>query len=76
MRQSEEKILSLLLAGRHPKARKYAGKHVLVIENEVFPLRTGKAGVRDMEKLEKKYGRTPTIVFIPRPDISYILVSC
>lgn len=68
--------LTLLLSGKHPQAKEYAGKHVMVIENEVIPLKEGREVFKDMEKLEKKYGRLPTLVFVPRPDISYILVLC
>lgn len=71
---SQDKIISLLLSGKHRKAKQYAGKHVLVIENEVVPLKRGTSGVKSIENLEKKYGTTPTIVFIPRQDISYILL--
>jgi len=68
--------LTLLLSGKHPQAKKYAGKHVMVIENEVILLKEGKESLEDMRKLEKKYGRLPTLVFVPRPDISYILILC
>lgn len=72
-KQSEKNILSLILSGKHPKAKKFAGRHVLVIENKIIPLKKGKGAIKDIEFLEKKYGKTPTIVFIPRQDISYIL---
>lgn len=75
-KQSQEKILSLLLSGRHPKAKKYAGYHVLVVENEIVPLKEGNEGLKDIEFLEKKYGKTPTVIFVPRQDISYILILC
>lgn len=66
--------ISFLLSGKHPMAKKYAGKHVLVIEDKVFPLKESKEEILiDMEKLAKKYGKPPTVVFIPRRDISYIL---
>lgn len=68
--------LNLLFSGKHPQAKKYAGKHVMVIEKEVVPLKEGKEALEDMKKLEKKYGRMPTLVFVPRPDISYILILC
>jgi len=68
--------LTLLLSGKHPQAKKYAGKHVMVIENEIILLKEGKEALEDMQKLEKKYGRLPTLVFVPRPDISYILILC
>lgn len=73
---NEKKILSLLLSGKHPKAKKYAGHHVLVIKDQIVPLKEGKQALEDIDRLEKKYGKTPTIVFIPRQDISYILVLC
>lgn len=75
-KQSEEKNLSLLLSGKHPKARKYAGHHVFVIENEIIPLKEGEEAIEDLERLEKKYGKTPTLVFVPRQDVSYILFLC
>ena len=75
-KQSEEKTLSLLLSGKHPKAKKYAGHHVLVMNDKVFPLKEGEKANEDIEKLEKKYGKTPIITFVPRQDVSYILVVC
>ncbi len=72
--KSYEKTLHLLLSGKHPKAKKFAGKHVLVIADEVVPLKKGEAGVKDVERLEKQYGKSPTIVFVPRTDVSYILI--
>lgn len=62
---SEDKTLSLLLSGKHPKAKEFAGKHVLVVENEILPLKRGKSALKDIEKLEKRYGKTPTIVYVP-----------
>lgn len=73
-KQPQEKILNLLLSGKHPKAKKYAGQHVLVIENQVFPLKEGRKAIIEIDRLEKKYGKTPTMVFVPRQDISYILI--
>lgn len=75
-KQQEETILNLLLAGKHPKAKKYAGHHVLVVENQIIPLKEGQEAIKDIERLEKKYGKTPTLVFVPRQDISYILILC
>lgn len=75
-KQSSEKILTLLLSGKHPKAKKYAGHHVLVIENHIIPLKEGQEAIKDIERLEKKYGKTPTIAFVPRQDVSYTLVLC
>ncbi|MBI4990988.1 hypothetical protein HZB96_02730 [Candidatus Gottesmanbacteria bacterium] len=64
------KTLNLLLSGKHPKAKKFAGKHVIVVENEVVPLKKGKAGVEDIIKLEKKYRKPSTLVFVPHRNIS------
>ena len=72
--KSYEKTMNLLLSGKHPKAKKFAGQHVLVISNEIVPLKKGEAGIRDIERLEEKYGKVPTIMFVPRPDVSYILI--
>lgn len=72
----EEKNLSLLLSGKHPKAKKYAGHHVLVIDNEIVPLKEGKKAGEDLQRLKRKYGRSPIVTFVPRQDISYILVLC
>lgn len=73
MKNKQMDTISLLHSGKHPKAKKYAGRHVLVIDGEIVPLKKGKESLRDIERLEKKYGKTPTIVFVPRRDISYIL---
>jgi hypothetical protein len=69
----QEKTLQLLLGGKHPKAKKFAGQHVLVIAKEIIPLKEGKAGINDIDRLEKKYGTPPAIIFVPRSDVSYIL---
>lgn len=70
------KTVALLLSGKHPKAKKYAGHHVLVVDNHIVPLKEGEEAIKDIERLEKKYGKTPTIVFVPRHDVSYILLQC
>lgn len=71
-----DKTLSLLLSGKHPESKKYAGHHVLVVNNKVFPLKDGKEGVEDLQKLRDKYKQDPVITFVPRHDITYILISC
>ncbi len=73
-RQLLDKTLSLLLSGKHPDAKKYAGHHVLVVKDRIIPLKKGREGIKDIERLEKEYKKTPTIVFVPRQDTSYILV--
>lgn len=74
--QEETKTLNLLLSGKHPSAKKYAGHHVLVVSDKVFPFKDGKEGVDDIEMLRAKYGVSPIITFVPRQDITYILFSC
>jgi len=72
--QSTEKVLRALLSGKHNKAKDYAGKHVMVAGNKVVPLRKGAAGLSDFKKLKEKYGAPPVLTFVPRQDISYILM--
>ncbi len=74
MKQQTEKTLHALLSGKHPLFKKYAGKQVFVIENEVVPLAAGKKGMADFKHLKEKYGTSPILTFIPQPGISYILL--
>lgn len=73
---NEKKTLSLLLSGKHPKAKKLAGRHVLVVDDEIVLFQAGKNGTKEIERLEKKHGKTPTIVFVPKQDTTYILALC
>lgn len=73
-KQIKKDTITLLISGRHPKAKKYAGHHVLVIGEKIVPLKKGQEAIREIDHLEKKYGKTPTLVFVPRQDISYILI--
>jgi hypothetical protein len=69
-----QRTLSLLLSGKGPKAHKYAGRHVLVVNDEVVPLGKRREEIwRDIETLRKKYGEMPVVTFVPRPGLSYIL---
>lgn len=69
-----QKTLSLLLSAKSKAARKYAGKHVLVVKDKVIPLKDKHEEMwQDIERLKKKYGEMPIITFVPRPDLSYIL---
>lgn len=69
--------LNLLLSGKNKEAKKYAGKHVLVVKDKIVPLKEKAEDIwQDIEKLKKKYKETPTITFVPRQDISYILLTC
>ena len=71
-----QKTLSLLLSGKSATSKRFAGKHVLVVENKVIPLKKGEEGWKDFVRLEKKYGQPPIVIFVPRQDISYILIIC
>ena len=69
-----ERTLSLLLSGKGRAARKYAGKHVLVVGDQIVPLKAQAQAVwQDIEQLELKYGETPVVTFVPCPNLSYIL---
>ena len=72
-----QKTLSLLLSGKTKEAQKYAGKHVLIVKDKVIPLRESEKDIwKDIAILKKKYGEMPMITFVPRHDISYILLIC
>lgn len=73
---SSKNRLNLLLSGKDPRAKKFAGHHVLVVKNKVVPLKEGKEAIKDIQELEKKYKEKPILVFLPRQDVSYILVLC
>lgn len=72
--KTTQQVLTLLLSGKHPKAASFAGKHVLVVKDKIIPLKKSKAALKDIERLEKKYKETPTIVFVPKAGVSYILI--
>jgi len=72
-KNNSSKTLNALLSGEHPQYSEYEGKHVLVANNEVMPLREGHKAREDFNQLKEKYGSAPTVVFVPRQDISYIL---
>ncbi len=72
---SENKTIDMLLSGKHAKAKKYAGHHVLVIGNKITPLKEGQGAIEDIDFLEKKYEKTPTLVFVPRQDVYNFLYA-
>jgi len=70
-----EKTLFSLLSGKNKHAKKYAGKHVLVVKNKIVPLKDTEDDIWcDIEKLKGEYGEMPVLTFVPRQDISYILI--
>lgn len=74
MKQKTDKMLHALLSGRHPFAKKYAGRQVFVIQNEIVPLKEGKKGLEDFRRLKEKYGESPILTFVPKPGATYILI--
>lgn len=73
MRSTTEKTLQLLHSGKHPDIKKYAGKHVFVIDNEVVIIRSSRDNLEDFNRLEKKHRKSPVVVFVPQPGATYIL---
>lgn len=69
-----EKTLSSLLSGSHPLAKKYAGKHVFVVDDEIVPLARSERSLSDFKQLKKKHGKSPVLTFVPQPGTSYILI--
>lgn len=72
--KTTEKTLNALLSGSHPLAKKYGGKQVFVVDNEVLPLAHGKKGLKDFKDLKAKYSKDPVLIFVPHPGVSYILI--
>lgn len=72
--KTTEKTLNALLSGSHPLAKRYGGKQVFVVDNEVLLLARGKKGLEDFKGLKAKYGKEPVLIFVPHPGVSYILI--
>lgn len=70
-----EKTIHMLHRGTYPSIKRFAGKHVFVIGNEVVPIKSGKKGLDDFNRLTKKYGESPILVFVEKPGVTYILVA-
>ena len=68
------KTLHALISGRHPSIQKYEGKQVFVIADKVVTLKKGERGLEEFKRLKEKYGKPPTLIFVPHPGVSYILV--
>lgn len=68
-----KKILSLLLSGKLPKAAKYAGKYVMVVKDKIVSFGEGEKAREQFMSLKEKYRESPTLVFVPRKDVSYVL---
>ena len=72
--KTTQKTLQALLSGTHPSVNKYAGQQVFVVDKEVVPLKKGKRGLEDFKKLKEKHKQSPTLVFVPKPGATYILI--
>lgn len=47
----------------------YRGKHVVIMKNKVYAVRTGNQVNVLLDRLEKKYPRAvPTITYVPKAD--------
>ena len=48
---------------------RYRGKHLVIIQDEVYTARTGREATRLFDRLTKKFpGKTPTLAYIPKED--------
>ena len=48
---------------------RYRGKHLVIIQDEVYTARTGREATRLFDRLTKKFpGETPTLAYIPKED--------
>ena len=69
-----QKTLQALLSGSHPLAKRYGGKQVFVVDQEIIPISRGKKAILDFKRLKEKHGKSPVATFIPQPGTSYILL--
>jgi hypothetical protein len=69
-------MTSLLPAGRLKASKKYSGQYVLVVSDRIVPLKENENEAwKDIRDLKEKYGEMPEVTFVPRTEISYILVA-
>lgn len=73
--KTTQATLQALLSGSHPLAKKYGGKQVFVVNQEIIPVSRGKKAMLDFKELKEKYGKPPVVTFVPQPGTSYILIS-
>lgn len=54
---------------------RYKGKHIVIIENQIYIAKTGKEVSAMLPKLIKKYPHsTPTITYIPKADALILIL--
>lgn len=71
MKKQTDQTINLLLSGKHPSIKKYAGKQVFVVRDKVLPIKTGRKGLEEFKKLKEKYGESPVATFVPDPAFIY-----
>lgn len=74
MKKQTDQTINLLLSGKHPSIKKYAGRQVFVVKDKVLPIKRGRKGLEEFKKLKEKYGEAPVATFVPDPTVTYILV--
>lgn len=53
----------------------YFGKHVVVVDHEVYEATTGEEAVRILEEVRKKYpGKKPVLAYIPKEETLILFV--
>lgn len=69
----DQKIISALLSNKAPK--KYQGKEVVVLDGKVYQFpEDDKQAANFFNKLIKRnLGKTPTLVDVPKANMTYIL---
>ena len=51
------------------------GKHVMIVDDTIVPLKEGREARDQFTNLKEKFGQSPILMFVPRKDISYILYA-
>lgn len=72
--EATNKTLQALLSGSHPLVKKYGGKQVFVIDDNIIIIKKGSKALSEFKQLKKKYGKAPVVTFVPQPGTSYILI--
>lgn len=72
--ETTNKTLQALLSGTHPLVKKYGGKQVFVVDDNVVIIKKGRGALSEFKQLKKKYGKAPVVTFVPQPGTSYILI--
>lgn len=68
-----DRTLQALLSGTHPLVKRYGGKQVFVIDDNIILVRKGRKALSEFKQLKKKYGKAPVVTFVPQPGTSYMV---